>query len=259
VSKKPYTVSWFSAGVSSAVATKLIIKEIDEIIYTHIDDQHPDTMRFVWDCERWFDRPITILQSLCKTVDGSMKLFPNQKTHGGKWAPCTDILKRRVRKQWESEHPDYDLTYVWGLDCKEIDRLEGNPKRNMKGLKKAMRHCKHRAPLIEQSISKQHAHEILKASGIKRPAMYDLGYMNNNCVGCVKGNGAAYWNKIRVDFPEVFADRAKMEREIGGSIMKTGDTPAQPIYLDELDPNAGRGQKPIVDDCGIMCELMRID
>jgi hypothetical protein len=50
-----------------------------------------------------------------------------------------------------------------------------------------------------------------------------------------------------------------MEREICGSIMKTNDTPAMPIYLDELDPNAGRDQKPIVDDCGIMCELMRIE
>jgi hypothetical protein len=30
------------------------------------------------------------------------------------------------------------------------------------------------------------------------------------------------------------------------------------VWLDELDPNAGRGMKPIVDDCGILCELMAI-
>jgi len=246
---KPYTVSWFSAGVSSAVATKLIIDEIDEIIYTHIDDQHPDTMRFVWDCERWFDRPITILQSPCKTVDGSMKLFPNQKTHGGKWAPCTDILKRRVRKQWESEHPDYDLTYVWGMDVNEATRLER--------LRVSMPDQKHRCPLIEKRIGKAEAHEILNASGIKRPAMYDLGYHNNNCVGCVKG-GLGYWNKIRVDFPDVFAARAKLEREVGGSILKTHDKPAKPLYLDELDPEAGRHEGPILDDCGIMCELQAL-
>jgi hypothetical protein len=24
-------------------------------------------------------------------------------------------------------------------------------------------------------------------------------------------------------------------------------------YLDELDPEAGRDQKPIVEDCGILC------
>ena len=36
-----------------------------------------------------------------------------------------------------------------------------------------------------------------------RPLMYDLGYPNNNCIGCVKG-GMGYWNHIRKDFPEVF-------------------------------------------------------
>lgn len=59
--------------------------------------------------------------------------------------------------------------------------------------------------------------------------MYDLGYPNNNCVGCVKG-GMGYWNKIRVDFPEVFERRARQEREIGHSCIKG-------VFLDELDPN----------------------
>ncbi len=44
-------MSWFSAGVSSAAATKLMIKDIDHIIYIHIEDQHRDTLRFVKDCE----------------------------------------------------------------------------------------------------------------------------------------------------------------------------------------------------------------
>ena len=57
---------------------------------------------------------------------------------------------------------------------------------------------------------------ISERLGIKRPIMYDLGYSNNNCIGCVKG-GMGYWNKIREDFPEVFQARAKLEREIGRS------------------------------------------
>ena len=76
--------------------------------------------------------------------------------------------------------------------------------------------------------------------------MYDLGHPNNNCIGCVKG-GMGYWNKIRVDFPEVFERRAKMERDIGATCING-------IYLDELDPDAGRN-KVVVADCGIMCEL----
>jgi len=108
----------------------------------------------------------------------------------------------------------------------------------------------HLFPLIDRSISKEHAHEILAASGIRRPAMYDLGYHNNNCVGCVKG-GMGYWNKIRVDFPEVFAARAKMER-IAGATCLNG------IYLDELEPERGRHEPPIVGDCGILCELLAL-
>ena len=75
--------------------------------------------------------------------------------------------------------------------------------------------------------------------------MYDLGYPNNNCVGCVKG-GMGYWNKIRKDFPDVFNNRARLEREIGATCIKN-------IYLDELDPNRGNGLKIIVPDCGMFC------
>ena len=60
-----------------------------------------------------------------------------------------------------------------------------------------------------------------------------------------------YWNKIRVDFPEVFAARAAMERDIGASCING-------TFLDELDPEAGRTQKIIVDDCGILCEAMQL-
>jgi len=106
--------------------------------------------------------------------------------------------------------------------------------------------CDHLFPLIDFKITKAEAHQMLKANGIKRPAMYDLGYPNNNCVGCVKG-GKGYWNKIRVDFPEVFAARAKMERAIGGSCING-------IYLDELPPNAG-SKVVEVPECGAACEL----
>lgn len=239
------TVSWFSAGVSSAVATKIAIDQIDRVIYTHIDDQHPDTMRFVKDCEAWFGKPVEILQSRIKCVDHAMRLFPNQRVHGKRWAPCTNVLKRRVRKEFEKT-AGFDLTYVWGMDWSEKDRADR--------IYLAMPKQDHVFPLIERHIGKQEAHEILFASGIKRPALYDLGYQNNNCLGCCKG-GIWYWNCIRRDFKEVFDSRAKLERDIGGTMLydKNG-----PIYLDELDPNRGSAQDFIDDDCGIMCEIIGI-
>ena len=66
-------VSWFSAGVSSAVATRLAIKAIDQVLYIHIDDQHPDTLRFVRECEAWFGKPITIMQSPYRAVEAAVK------------------------------------------------------------------------------------------------------------------------------------------------------------------------------------------
>ena len=78
--------------------------------------------------------------------------------------------------------------------------------------------------------------------------MYDMGYPNNNCIGCVKG-GMGYWNKIRKDFPEVFERRAKQERMIGHSCIKG-------TFLDELDPNRGNINTEIMEDCGITCQLL---
>ncbi len=111
----------------------------------------------------------------------------------------------------------------------------------------------HRFPLIERSMTKQDAHELAARLGLKRPAMYDMGYENNNCIGCLKG-GIGYWNKIRKDFPEVFAARAKLERDLGRFILKDAD--GNPLWLDELAEYRGRTPKAIPNmECGIMCEI----
>jgi len=236
-------VSWFSAGVSSAVATKLVADRIDRVIYIHIDDHHDDTMRFVRECEAWFGVEVEVRQHPYKSVENACRMAGGKGyINGVGGAACTHRLKRAVRKEWEAEHAGSDITYVWGMDFNEADRAER--------LRETMPDVWHEFPLIDKSVSKQHAHEILRASGIKRPQMYELGYNNNNCVGCVKG-GMAYWNKVRRDFPAVFDARAKMERLIGASCISG-------VYLDELDRGAGRGTAPIVDDCGIFCEMMKL-
>ncbi|MFH1627864.1 MAG: phosphoadenosine phosphosulfate reductase [Pseudomonadota bacterium] len=233
------TIAWFSAGVSSAVSIKFMASEIDRVIYIHIDDQHPDTMRFIEECGRWFGKKIEVMQSPYKTVINAVKSIGYiNGVHG---AGCTRLLKKRVRQEWEMDQAE-PLRYVWGMDYNERHRAER--------IYETMPNQEHVFPLIDRKLSKELAHEILIASGIKRPAIYDLGYHNNNCVGCVKG-GMGYWNKIRVDFPEVFAARAKLEREIGGSCING-------VFLDALAPERGRHAGPIVADCGILCETIAI-
>jgi hypothetical protein len=233
------TAAWMSAGVSSAVATKLLLDKIDLIFYIHIEDQHSDSIRFVRDCERWYNKKINIMMSPYKSVENALRgaCF----TNGPHGAPCSRFLKKRVRREWEIEQ-NQPLRYIWGMDYTEKKRAER--------LCEQMPKQDHLFPLVEKKISKGSAHQILKASGIKRPIMYDLGFPNNNCIGCVRG-GMGYWNKVRVVFPDVFTDRAKMERCLGCTCLNG-------IFLDELDPNAGRDDGPIVEDCGIMCEIIKL-
>lgn len=238
---KEITIAWFSAGVSSAVAVKLAIDQIDRIIYTHIEDQHEDTLRFVRDCESWFGKPVEITQSPYKSVENAC--IAHRFINSPSGATCTKLLKRRVRKVWEIKNQFFcHFAYVWGMDADEADRAER--------LTETMADTRHIFPLIEQGITKEKAHQILNAGGVKRPRMYDLGYSNNNCVGCVKG-GMGYWNHIRKDFPEVFKARAEMERAIGASCING-------VFLDELDPEKGRHAPPIVGDCGIFCEALTL-
>jgi hypothetical protein len=233
------TICWISAGVSSFIAGYLMKDEIDEFIYIDIEDQEEDTKRFIKDCEKTLGKDIKILKSEYGTVENAILSAGVISLRGG-FAPCTNYLKKRVRKEWEEQHKNEQITYVWGMDVDESARAER--------LKESMPEYDHRFPLIENHMTKESSHGLLQELGIKRPRMYDLGYPNNNCVGCIKG-GMGYWNKIRKDFPEVFEKRSKMEQKIGHSILKE-------CYLADLDENRGNN-KEIFPECDIFCMIQR--
>lgn len=244
MTKEKLKVCWISAGISSFMAG-VLAGDVDEWIYIDINDQHPDSYRFIADCENAIGKKITILRNTeYRCVEDCIKVAGCIKMPNG-FAACTNWLKKRVRKQWEEEHKNYDITYVWGFDLKESVRaertIEANPQAN------------HEFPLIDKQLSKEDVHGLFtRMFNFTRPKMYELGYPNNNCIGCIKG-GMGYWNRIRKDFPEVFNARAKLEREIGYSILK--DSNGKPIYLDELDESRGNMNTEIFPDCSIMCYL----
>lgn len=244
IEKEPrrLTVCWLSAGVSSFIAGWLMREKIDMYLYIDISDQHPDSLRFIDDCKKALGKDIDVLRSNdYVSVEQAIRAFGQVQNINTHFYPCTAWLKKRVRKEWEraylQEHPDTEFVYIWGMDCEEKHRayrlIDMNP------------NAVHRFPLIEWNLSKQDAHSLCQNLGICRPVMYDLGYNNNNCIGCVKG-GMWYWNKIRVDFPEVFQRRAEMERDLNSRILKD-------CFLDELDPNRGRRSEEIDFECSIFC------
>lgn len=237
------TVGWFSGGVSSFIAIYLMRHEIDEVFFIDIDDHHPDTYRFLKECEKVLGKPIQFLRhKKYKSVKDIIEKF--EYINGPYGAKCTGELKKKVRQDWEKQQHDTDLfRYIWGYDFKEKHRAERLLQTNPE--------YEHVFPLIDKELSKQEVHGVLRQLGIARPAMYDLGYSNNNCIGCVKG-GKGYWNKIRVDFPHKFNLMAMLERKIGASCING-------VFLDELDPNAGRMEKEIMPDCGMLCELSYLE
>jgi hypothetical protein len=243
---KKLKVCWVSAGISSFMAGYLA-GDVDEWIYIDIADQHPDSIRFIKDCEKAIGKEIQIIRSKeYRCVEDCIRTFGGFKDARNGFAPCTNWLKKRVRKEWEELHKDCELTYVWGFDYSEQKRadrtIEYNPQ------------AKHQFPLIDKNLSKEDVHGLFdRTFEFKRPKMYEMGYSNNNCVGCVKG-GMGYWNKIRIDFPEVFESRAKLERELGYTILKESDGTL--LYLDELDPSRGNMNTEVFPDCSIMCYLV---
>jgi len=231
------TVCWFSCGAASAVATKIALKEATGevvIAYTEVKEEHPDNKRFLAKCEEWFGQKIEILGN--DFYDRSIyRVFEKNYIRTPKGAPCTRALKKQIRERFEKPTD----RQVFGYTAEEQARLDrfidANADVNIW------------TPLIDKGLGKEDCLAILKNANIELPAMYKLGYHNNNCIGCVKG-GMGYWNKIKVDFPEHFDRMAKLERFKKQTIFKDR-------YLDELKPTDGNyPQEPNIE-CSIFCQI----
>ena len=235
-------VSWFSGGVTSTIATMLTLDEYGmdnvEIVFFETGSHHDDNARYFADCERLFGKPIkTVMKDGFTDIHA---VFEKERFINSPYgAPCTKILKKKVRQEWEDENEWDHQVFGFEDSPREVTRAER--------FEKESPYTKPLFPLIERGMNKEKCISILRDLGIELPMMYRLGYANNNCVGCVKG-GMGYWNKIRLDFPTVFARMARAERDIGASCISG-------VFLDELDPERGRMSEPYVESCGIFCEM----
>jgi len=239
---RPRVVVWFSAGAASAVAAKLALAEWGhddvEIAYTDTGSEHPDNIRFIQDCEAWFGQPVHTLKST--KYEDTWEVW--EKTRflvGPTGARCTGELKKKIRFTFQRT----DDIQVFGFtadtrDAARADRFrEQNPEVDL------------RTPLIERGITKETCLQVLAEAGIELPAMYRMGYLNNNCVGCVKG-GAGYWNKVREDFPDVFERMATLEERLGRSVLRRN---GKPLPLRVLEPGTGRYPAEPDIECSLLC------
>lgn len=245
IGKQIMIIAWFSCGATSAVACKIALTMYADvrIVYIETGSGHPDNNRFLRDCERWYGQRIEVIRSaVYENVEDV--IIRRKYINGPYGAPCTLCLKKQVRYNFEDQVKMWD-GQIWGFDfCKrEVNRAIRFKQQNT--------HTKPLFPLIEKMITKQDALRMLQMAGIEIPAMYRMGYANNNCIGCVKG-GIGYWNKIRKDFPEQFQRMAEIERQVGSTCLKDKNGR---IWLDELDPTHGNDVIPIVPDCSLFCAI----
>jgi 3'-phosphoadenosine 5'-phosphosulfate sulfotransferase (PAPS reductase)/FAD synthetase len=239
-------VAWFSCGIPSAVAARLAIARYGpEVIVARIDtgSEHDDQDRFQADIEQWMNHPVTLLRSA--DFFSTWEVWEKRRfIVGVQGAPCTVELKRKVRYAFQQPT---DL-HVFGYTLEEADRLarfrESEPGLDIW------------APLIDEGLTMEDCHALIERAGIEAPAMYRLGFRNNNCIGCPKG-GIGYWNHTRRHFPETFDRMAVLERDIGHAVLseEIPDSGRQkrPVWLDELDPDRGDILTEPTHQCSLMC------
>lgn len=237
-------LSWFSCGDASAVACALTLKKYRadrEVVVARIviPSEHPDNDRFAADCQCWFNHPIIELRST-EYADTWDVWERRRYIAGVAGAPCTSELKRAVRLAYQRPTDHQIFGYcIDGTDPQRAARLaETNFETSLE------------FPLLEALLRKADCHALIRAAKIELPAMYLLGYDNNNCIGCPKG-GAGYWNKIRRDFPDVFDRMVALCRKLGVRLVKQD---GERIFLDQLRPTTGRQKDEPVIDCSIACE-----
>ena len=228
------TVIWFSCGAASAVSAYLTLKHTPDAVLAYCDTggEHPDNMRFLQDVQRWLKKEVIILRN-GKYKDHFDVIRKTRYVNGAKGARCTVELKKVLRFEFQRA----DDIQVFGYTCDEQDRADR--------FLKSFPEVDAKFPLIEKNFTKEMCLGFIERQGIELPAMYKLGFNNNNCIGCVKG-GAGYWNRIRIMFPDRFKQMAELERELEHSCIKGK-------FLDELDPNEGRHTEPKIS-CDFVCQ-----
>lgn len=236
-------VCHFSCGAASAVATKLTLASEPaarvEILNAFIENEHPDNRRFLDDCERWFQHPVTRLSDhkYGANVHEVWRRERFMKSLFG--APCSMLLKREVI---EAACFPNDI-HVFGYTAEEL--------KSRKGVRRLL-DVGARMPLIDRGLSHADCLAIIERAEIELPAMYRLGYNNANCIGCCKG-GEGYWNKIRRDFPEVFAQVVQIQEAIGpGAYLFRNRKTGSRYGLKDLDPKAGRHTTEL-PACSFVC------
>jgi len=213
-------------------------------VYCDTEAEHPDNVRFLTDCERWFDRKVERLKSTryADTWDVWQK---RRYLAGVEGALCTIELKVMPRLAFQRPDDEHVFGYTAdALDVARAERLRANyPELSI------------HTPLIERGLTKAACLDIVQRAGIVLPPLYAMGFHNNNCIPCVKATSPAYWALIRRQFPEKFDRMAKLSRELDVRLCRIDD---ERRFIDEI-PADHPTTNPIQPSCDFLCHIAEHD
>jgi hypothetical protein len=238
----PRTVSWFSCGAASAVATKL--SNPDVIAYCETGAEHPDNKRFMADCEEWFGKEITILQNP-KYADTWAVWEKRRYLAGIAGAPCTGELKVQPRLEFQRDDDIHIFGYT--ADGPDVARAEG--------MGEHWPDLTTEFPLIERGLTKAACLAMIENAGIKPPLTYAQGFPNANCLPCVKATSAKYWALVRHHYPEQFDRMVRLSRELGARLARLN---GERVFIDEI-PLDHPMTEAMAPDCDFLCSLAEQD
>lgn len=236
---------WFSCGAASAAALKLTVEKygVENVraINQPIAEEHSDNRRFCADVAEWCGIEIEEFTAPKYPESSAVSVWEKRKAmvfpHG---APCTVHLKKEARAAWERQNPP--KWHVLGFTAEERDRHEQFVLTERENVLPV---------LIDAAMTKGDCGDMIRGAGIALPEIYNLGFPNANCIGCVKATSPTYWNHVRRVFPDVFAERAEQSRRLGVRLVRVDGVR---IFLDELHPDAKGDPMWTMPPCSLFCE-----
>lgn len=240
----PRTLMWWSTGAASAIAARLILREVPDalIVRCETNNEDPDNYRFEADVMRWLNASVTLLKS--DRFDSVPEVWRRERYMAGiNGASCTRAMK--VEPRLAFQRPDDVHVFGYTADRGDVERFDR--------LRETYFELTVRAPLIEQGITKAATLAMVERAGIRLPRTYAMGFPNANCLrtGCVKAQAPGYWSLFRQHFPDEFAATAAQARDLGVRLARLH---GERIFIDEI-PADHPTTDAIIPACDFLCVL----
>jgi 3'-phosphoadenosine 5'-phosphosulfate sulfotransferase (PAPS reductase)/FAD synthetase len=181
------------SGGRGSFASACLAKDLGlsfEMVFADTLVEDDDLYWFLKDIERVLDKPITRL------ADGRdiWQVFSDRKYIGNnRTAHCSDLLKRKVIRDYVSQTDRAGCTLVLGMAMDEAERLT-----RAQALWAPIRVA---SLLCEHSITQDKIDAYFSRYKISRPRLYGMGFPHNNCGGFCVRSGQKQFATLLQQFP----------------------------------------------------------